>query len=163
MKAGAHPTLSETLNLVRGLFANRLDRGGKPYWLHCDDVRLRLGAYASEEARHAALLHDVLEDTDTTPDGLASMGFSARVLDLVERLSRPRDGSTYMDWIANIATSGDEELIRIKLADNQSNSDPARIACLPEADRTILRRYTRARTILEEGLARAVSVPVSSP
>jgi len=38
------------------------------------------------------------------------------------------------------------------LSDNLDNSDPARILQLPEAERSIVNRYAKAREILEKGL-----------
>jgi (p)ppGpp synthase/HD superfamily hydrolase len=142
------PNLDFTRALVRRLFAGVTDKGGKPYAEHCERVERLLGPDATEDERHAALLHDVLEDTSTTADDLRAMGYSARTAYLVLRLTRLAADGTYMDYIRGIAASGDQGLIRIKLADNADNSAPERIACLPPEQRDILRRYERARKIL---------------
>ncbi len=97
--------------------------------------------------RYIALLHDVLEDTDVTAGMLLERGYSERVVRIVQMLSRPV-GITYMDWIARLKATGDDEVIAIKLADNADNFDPSRIACLPETERGIARRYEQARAIL---------------
>ncbi len=60
------PTLDETRAFVAKLFAGNVDKGGKPYAEHCFRVEARLPPSATEDERHAALLHDVIEDTDVT-------------------------------------------------------------------------------------------------
>lgn len=138
--------------LVRQLFEGIFDKGGKPYSEHCERVEQRLPDWVSEDARCAAVLHDVIEDTPTTGSDLIDAGFSFRTVHLVEKLSRRPEDGTYMDWIKAIATTGDAELIAIKLCDNLDNSDPERIAALPPEQRDIVRRYERARRILEPAL-----------
>jgi (p)ppGpp synthase/HD superfamily hydrolase len=141
------PTIEQTIALVEKLFDGVTDKGGKPYAGHCIRVMNYLPDTATEDERHAALLHDVIEDTEWTSLDLMCCGYSVRTVELVKALSRP-DGSTYMDWIRQIAASGDAGLIAIKLADNADNSDPGRIAQLPPDQRDIASRYERARKIL---------------
>jgi (p)ppGpp synthase/HD superfamily hydrolase len=142
------PTITETTEYVEMLFSGITDKGGKPYAEHCKRVMALLPDWANEHMRHAALLHDVLEDTDVTTESLAERGYSEKVIRMVQMLSRP-DGVTYMDWIASMKATGDAEVIAVKLADNMDNSDPTRIAELPEHERSIARRYQKAREILE--------------
>lgn len=132
------------------LFDGVTDKGGKPYIGHCMRVMDRLPETATIAEKCAAILHDVIEDTNYTADDLRKRGFSDRTVWLVEQLSRPA-GVTYMDFIRKIKATGDAGLIAIKLADNADNSDPERIACLPEAERDIVKRYERARKILTTG------------
>jgi hypothetical protein len=146
------PMLEAARMLMRRLFNGVLDKGGKPYAEHCERVEQRLPAWASEDARCAAILHDVIEDTATTGSDLIDAGFSFRTVHLVEKLSRRPEDGTYMEWIKAIAATGDAELIAIKLCDNLDNSDPERIAVLPPEQRDIVRRYERARRILEPAL-----------
>jgi hypothetical protein len=47
------------------------------------------------------------------------------VVEIVERLTRPAD-MPYLDWIVQLAVSGDVGALRVKLADNLDNFDPAR-------------------------------------
>lgn len=139
--------------LMRDLFNGVLDKGGQPYAKHCERVEQRLPSWVSEDARCAAVLHDVIEDCGATGSDLRGIGFSDRTVWLVEMLSRTAEDGSYMDWIKSIAATGDAELIAIKLSDNLDNSDPVRIAALPVEQRDIVRRYERARRILEPALA----------
>jgi (p)ppGpp synthase/HD superfamily hydrolase len=141
------PTISETEAYIEMLFRGVTDKGGQPYADHCKRVMALLPDYATDEMRHAALMHDVLEDTDVTAGMLLERGYSERVVQMVQMLSRPT-GITYMDWIARLKATGDAEVIAIKLADNADNSNPERIAVLPVSEQGIVRRYERARSIL---------------
>lgn len=146
------PDLLQAQTFVRHKFAGSLDKGGEPYVNHCLRVMERLPDWCGQDEWHAALLHDVLEDTDTTAADLRAFGFTERTIWLVERLTRPvgPDRPTYMDYIRSIAESGDKSLVAIKLADNADNSDPSRITQLPASERDIAKRYERARRILEK-------------
>lgn len=152
------PTIEETKALVARLFDGVTDKGGKPYVDHLYRVRdrlLTLDPGASLEAQNAALLHDVLEDTEVGVEDLLGRGYSMATVALVDWVTR-RPGEnrpTYMDWIRGLAANAPVEAIRIKLADNLDNSDPERIAALPEAQRDIAYRYDRARKILTAALA----------
>ena len=146
------PTIWDTIDYVRDLFEGVLDKGGKPYADHCIRVWSMSAPGSSEDEQHAALLHDVIEDAKVTFAEMRQRGYSARTVNLVERLTRPAQG-TYLDYIRSIADSGDQGLIRIKLADNLDNSNPARIAALPPAERGIADRYKRARYVLTAALA----------
>lgn len=152
IRADQAPQIEAARKLVRELFAGIADKGGKPYAEHCERVEAALPTWVSDDARCAALLHDVVEDCGITGGDLRRMGFSDRTVWLVLMLSRMTKEITYIDWIRSIAATGDAELIAIKLSDNLDNSDPARIAALPPEQRDIVRRYERARRILEPAL-----------
>ena len=129
-------------------FAGVVDKGGRPYWGHCERVAERVARErAGEAAIAAALLHDIVEDNLATPQELAHAGLSERALRLIEALTRPKDRA-YMDYLGAIAQSRDRELILIKLADNADNMDPARIALLPAGVRHRPERYAAARVLL---------------
>lgn len=131
-------------------FHGMKDKGGRPYIEHCLRVEAKLPPEATIDERCAAILHDVLEDTDLTDHDLYEAGMSERTVHLVEMLTRKKD-TTYMDYIRDIKSTGDIGLINIKLADNADNSDPARIAQLPPDEQGITKRYERARRILMGG------------
>ena len=81
--------------------------------------------------RHAAWLHDVLEDTATTTGDLRQMGYSEAVIDLVTALTKPVEPKgPYADWIAALVERRDFGAIRVKIADLIDNSDPERIISL---------------------------------
>ena len=147
-------TLKETLDFMCGAHDGQTDKGGNPYWMHPVAVMNRLGPNASDTERMVALLHDVIEDTKYTEQDLIDMGWSTDVVNAVRLLSRP-DGDnrpTYMEWIRSIAASGNRMAIKVKIADNEENSDPKRIAQLPPEGRDIVKRYERSLKILRAAL-----------
>jgi (p)ppGpp synthase/HD superfamily hydrolase len=151
-------SLEQTRDLMRRAHAGQVDKAGQPYHTHPERVLERLMRRfpdASESERHAALLHDVLEDTDITAEDLAAMGYSPEVIDLVSWLSRPHE-MTYLQWMARIGEEAPLGALRVKLADNADNSDPVRLAALPENQRGLAQRYAEARAILEAALSRRV-------
>lgn len=149
------PDLNSTLNLVKSAFAGIKDKSGKEYYLHCVSVMNRLPNDATDDERMVALLHDIVEDTDVTLEDLRSLGYSSAVIDAVNLVTRPEGAGrkAYLDWIRDIAASGNRMAIRVKIADNEDNSDPARVDTLPEDFRSIVRRYERSLAILRPALA----------
>lgn len=143
--------IDQAIEFMKEAHGDQMDQGGNPYWMHPIAVMQLLPEWAPDEVKIAAILHDVLEDTNKTSEDLHKAGFTRRTVQLVEDLSREKS-LTYMEWIKQIAASNDYWLIRIKLADNLHNSDPKRLAQLPLEKQSILNRYTRARRILEKAL-----------
>lgn len=135
---------SETLaalaaGIAEKAHAGQVDKAGRPYVEH---VR-RVAAYVDPtdaDAIAAALLHDTLEDTETTPADLAAAGIARPVIDAVVLLTRRSDLST-ADYYARIHC--DRLAREVKLADLADNTDPARLQLLEPAARERLRRKYR--------------------
>lgn len=148
------PTIGQTIDLIREAHAGQKTKGGEPYWTHPVAVMTLLPGDASDDERHAALLHDVLEDTDFDEIDLRNYGYSDRTIEIVKAVTRPKGKArpTYMDWIRSIVASGDKGAMNLKLADNRHNMQADRIARLPEHERDIVNRYERSSKILTEAL-----------
>jgi hypothetical protein len=86
----------------------------------------------------AAVLHDVVEDTDWTIDRLRREGFSETVLAAIDCLTR-RDGETYEEFIERAAVNPVAR--RVKLADLEDNMDIRRIRMLGPNAHDRLARY----------------------
>jgi len=102
--------------------------GGRPYSDHPKMVmrlgkKLFGGGRFGQEERKAALLHDTIEDTPTTPETLSRRGFSPSVVGAVKLLTKDKSKS-YEGNIQNII-GGDTDAHRIaqkvKYADNFAN------------------------------------------
>lgn len=120
----------------------QVDRAGIDYVNH----PLHLAEQMDTEAETcAALLHDVVEDTDWTMGRLADEGIAVDVLEAV-RLLTHRDGVPYMDYVA--ALKGNPIAARVKLADLEHNSDLARLPDVSEEDLRRVRKYQEAMEIL---------------
>jgi (p)ppGpp synthase/HD superfamily hydrolase len=135
-------TLERAIIIAAEAHAGQTDKGGEPYILHPLRVMMRL---EGEDARIAAVLHDLVEDTHWTLDDLRTEGFDEVVVAALDGLTR-REGEVYLDFCRRAAMN---ELARqVKLADIDDNLDPARVAALPEENRSLSNRYRKARSIL---------------
>jgi (p)ppGpp synthase/HD superfamily hydrolase len=142
-----NPNIEQTILLMKFFHHGQKDKSGQPYYLHPLRVMQRLGRGAGPE-HHAALLHDVLEDTHATISMLEALGYSQLILSLVWGMTRhkkfsfsDRPGETYNQYIDRILDSGDTRLWRLKLADSFDNSAPSRTATLPDAEKGLEKRY----------------------
>jgi len=122
--------------------AGQTDKAGAAYILHPLRVMLRL---PSLEEKIAAVLHDVVEDTPWTLEGLREAGFSEAVVSAVDALTR-RTGETYEDFVARAATHPIGRTV--KRADLEDNMDLSRLPHPTEADLARLHRYRRALALL---------------
>jgi len=127
-------------------------RNGDPYVTHPIRVAARVeerlaGRFTTEYislVKTAAILHDVLEDTDTTEDELRAT-FGTAVAEAVHLVSRP-DNLTYADWITVLASTGNRIAIWVKLADLEDNLSDL------EPDHKLRKRYEPAHAKLVEAL-----------
>lgn len=143
---------------------NNSTRRGKPYILHPNRVALLAFRKANElrlpdkdcvKCYMAGLLHDVIEDTAFDAHVLRQRGVPERVIEivvLVTRYPEEKERMTYMDWIRSIVASNNIRAVVVKWADNYDNSSPDRLADLPPSERGIVRRYDRARAILDAAI-----------
>lgn len=145
-------SIEETFRRMICAHDGQIDKSGKPYWLHPLRVMLRLGPQATETERHAALLHDVVEDTPVTLENLRAQGYPAEVLEIVRLVSRDKAKQTYRQYINCIVSSGNRSAMRVKLADLNDNSSPARMEGLPPDMRGVMHRYRRSMAQIEAAL-----------
>ncbi len=135
-------TLERAIEIAARAHAGQVDKAGAPYILHPLKVMLRVSGPAE---RIAAVLHDVVEDTDWTLEQLATEGFSVEVIDAVDALTR-RVGETYE---ALVLRAGAHPIGRaVKLADLAENMDLTRFAAPSARDHERLERYRRAVLLL---------------
>ena len=132
--------LALAIAIASEAFKNKTDKGGVPYILHCLFVMNEMPE-DDEELRIAAVLHDLVEDTDWTIERLRIEGFSERVLRIIYLLTH--DPSVpYDDYIKNIALDIDAK--KIKKADLRHNSDITRLKGLRKKDFDRLEKYNRS-------------------
>lgn len=135
-------TLEKAIQISAKAHEGQLDKAGQPYIIHPIKVMLRL---QNEDERIAAILHDVIEDTEITLNDLMAAGFSSEVIDAVEALTK-REGETRME--AAKRASHNPIALRVKLADNAENMDISRIANPTEKDFVRLEEYKIIRAFL---------------
>ena len=143
------PSLNFTHRLVRIALSGQKDKSGESMYSHAVRVHGNLVNPTPAE-EHAALLHDIVEDTDCTFYDLSMFGYSNEVVGMVRLLTHDKAELTYRQYLQKIMASGSLGAVRIKLADNKDNSDPRRHVKLdPEDSAFLLKRYAMARTILQ--------------
>ena len=121
---------------------DQVDKSGMPYVFH----PFHLAEQMTDEASvTAALLHDVVEDTDYTLEDLRKMGFAPEVLEAVALLTHdPR--VPYEEYLIPIKENPIAR--RVKLADLAHNSDPTRVREVTPAMEARWERYKKAADFL---------------
>jgi hypothetical protein len=76
------------------------------------------------------------------------MGYVERVVEAVLRLTK-LEKIPYLENIERIAASGDKIAIAVKIADNEDNLDPERIARLPENQHVLNQQIAKYQASLE--------------
>lgn len=135
-------TIERAIQIAAIAHAGQVDKAGQPYILHPLRVMLRL---EGTDERIAAVLHDVVEDTEVTLAALTQEGFSQEVIAAVEALTK-RPGESRLDAAARAAINSIARAV--KLADNAENMDLSRIANPTKKDFARLEEYKAVRALL---------------
>ena len=124
----------------------QLDKAGVAYWRHPAAVAHRM---QTNLEKIVAYLHDVVEDTDTEVEDIASM-FGEEVAGIVEVLTH-KTGEPYMDYVARVARN--VTATRVKLADLNDNMDLTRFArpTAKDVNRVKEKYYPAYMYLLERG------------
>ena len=129
--------LTKAIAIAATAHEGQLDKGGKPYILHCMEVLRRV--YSDDEDLNCiAVLHDVIEDTKTTYQELSEQGMNYRVLKGIQCLTRDRGGS-YDHYEAKVRSNPDA--IKVTKADLIHNSDIRRLKGVTQKDFERVQRY----------------------
>ena len=100
---------------------------------------------SGEFERMAAVLHDVVEDTDVTLEQLTQEGFPPEVIAAVQALTKTK-GESRLQAAARAAAN---RIARaVKLADNAENMDLGRIANPTDKDLARVKDYEQVRARL---------------
>jgi (p)ppGpp synthase/HD superfamily hydrolase len=138
-------TLEKAIQIAAQAHAGQKDKSGAPYILHPLRMMMRM---ESETAMIAAVLHDVVEDSDWTLEQLRGEGFSEEVLQAVDCLTS-RDSESYDEFIARVETSAVAR--QVKIADLEDNLNVKRIGEMSPKDLARIEKYHRAwRALTEE-------------
>lgn len=120
------------------------DKAGKNYILH--PLRVML-CFEKEQQQIAAVLHDVLEDTEMTEKDLQKAGFSQQVIEAIVCLTK-KEKECYFDYIQRIKQN---DIAReVKLADLEDNMNLKRIQNVTQEDIQRVEKYKKAKKILEK-------------
>ena len=138
------PLVNKALKIAYAAHHGQLDHNGIPYIFH----PIHLAEQMEDEVSCcAALLHDVVEDTDVTMAQLARE-FPNEVIDVLTLLTHDKDVE-YFTYVRAIKEN--PVAVKIKLADIAHNSDQSRCvgSGLTEEQLAYWReKYEKARSIL---------------
>jgi len=116
--------VEDALRIAEDAHKDQVDKAGEPYIGHVLRVMARVDTDAE---KMAAALHDVVEDTDATPEWLRDQGVPDDVVEAVQALTK-RDGEPYDAFVLR---AGANPIARqVKIADLADNANPQRIAAL---------------------------------
>lgn len=133
--------------LAAKLHTGQTDKAGRPYIEHLSRVFLRVQAAGGDVMQQiAALLHDSIEDGKASAAQLSLLGVPDEALQLIQTLTKPKS-QRYSDYLSNVKSVPGALLV--KQADLADNSDPERLAALPEVMARRLRvKYADAAIFL---------------
>ena len=135
-------TVEDAVSIAARAHRGQKDKAGAPYLLHPLRMMLRM---ETEAAMMAAVLHDVVEDTDWTLERLREEGFSDEVLEAVDCLTH-REGESYQQFVERVLTNPIAR--QVKIADLEDNMNVRRIGQLGPRDLERLEKYHRAWRVL---------------
>ncbi|GAA5225615.1 HD domain-containing protein [Paeniglutamicibacter antarcticus] len=140
-------------DIAREAHKGQLDKAGVEYIAHPERVAEGVRTHGGgDEAVAAAWLHDVLEDCPATEAGLREQGIPDSVIETVLAVTKLKNEPVEA-YCARVVAN--PTALRVKQADLNDNTDPARTALLPEEMRTRLSvKYAYVRSLL--GLPRQV-------
>lgn len=134
--------LDDAIAYAVKMHAGTCDRLGVPYIAHPMAVMRMM---KSTEDRIVAILHDLIEDTEATPESIreAVPGIPDSLIDTILVLTR-KPGESYEAYLQSIAK--DMRAVRVKLGDLHDNLAPFRAEGLTPS---LEERYRRAVDLLE--------------
>ena len=132
----------KALKLCFEAHKEQTDKAGLPYVFHPFHLAEQMD---DEISTVCALLHDVVEDTDTTFEDLSAMGFSREVTDVLKLLTHEKS-VPYMEYVKRISTN--PVATKVKIADLRHNSDVTRLNVLDEDMKKGFEKYKQALAIL---------------
>ena len=134
----------QALKLCFEAHKEQKDKSGMPYVFH----PFHLAEQMTDEATTVvALLHDVVEDTNTTFEDLEKQGFDEEIISAL-RLLTHNDDTPYMDYVAEIKNN--KIATAVKLADLRHNSDLTRLDVVDEKALKRKEKYEKAIKFLED-------------
>ena len=140
--------LQKAIELAAAALSGITEDNGNPYINHAMRVMDKMD---TEEEKTAAVLHDVVEDTEMTVRDLERYGFPRTIIDTVEQLTRRRD-MTYFDYIDDISCC--PLATKIKIAEIEDNLDVFRVRKMSFKTYSLEERAEKALGILRKALAK---------
>lgn len=135
------PKVNLAIKLMYEKHKDQVDKQGIPYVFHPFIVA---NSMETEEETIVALLHDVIEDTDTSLEDLKKLGFNDKIIDAIDTLTH-KENEDYETYIERIGKN--KLATKVKIADLRHNMDITRFASI-----TIPNSYLKKYKIYNESL-----------
>lgn len=138
------PMTKKAMKIAYAAHHGQTDKTGVPYIFH----PMHLAEQMEDEASAcAALLHDVVEDTDLTFSDLRAEGIPEEVLEALKLLTHD-PAVPYMEYVEAIRPNPIARAV--KLADLRHNSDLTRLDAVDEKAMQRNEKYRKAIALLTE-------------
>lgn len=146
--------LGKMIALAATRHEGQYDKGGNPYILHPLKV-MHYTRSEDPEIQMIAVGHDLVEDTDVTLEYLESLGFSDRVIDGIDAVSRREwmeNGKLVLEdkHVYRERVKKNRDAIIVKMADLRHNTDVRRLKGLTEKDFKRMEDYQKFYAELKE-------------
>ncbi len=127
-----------SLAIALNAYSGQKDKAGKTYILH--PLRL-MAKMETEDEMAVALLHDVIEDSDTTAKDLLRQGIPLHVVQAVECLTK-QVGEDYNTFIERVLAN--PLAMKVKKADIEDNINVLRLNSITDKDLERIAKYHAA-------------------
>lgn len=131
--------LEKAYNVALKFHFGQVDKGGNPYIYHSIMVS---NMVCGNDNKIVGLLHDVVEDTELTLNGLSIIGFKLKIIQAIDGITK-RKGESLESYLERVKSN--EIATVVKIADLIHNSDKNRIKNSTQKD---LDRFNKYKSIL---------------
>lgn len=131
--------IEKCIALALEAHSGQTDRLGNPYILHPLHLMAQVD---TDEERMTAVLHDVVEDTETTLTDLQELGLPESVLTAVALLTHDKENVPYDEYVARLKSNPIAH--KVKMADLRHNMDIRRLPVVTESDAVRMEKYRQA-------------------
>lgn len=132
-------TLEKALEIALSAHKGQKDKAGADYILH--PIRV-MQKGETEIEKICGLLHDVVEDSDWTFEGLKKAGFSRDVISALKCLTKESDNENYDAFTDRVIEN--PVAVKVKINDLLDNMDITRMKEFDEKDMKRLNKYLKA-------------------
>lgn len=140
------PMTKAAMKLCFEAHKDQVDKAGIPYIFHPTSLAERFEE-GQEAEICAALLHDVLEDTNYTVDNIRAAGMNEEVIEALLLLNHDPKVE-YMDYVRHLSKNNIAR--HVKICDLKHNSNLSRLEKVTEKDLKRVEKYKEALRILFE-------------
>lgn len=121
---------------------DQVDKSGMPYVFHPFHLAEQMD---DEETTITALLHDIVEDTNTTFEDLRKLGFSDNVINALKLMTHDKNVD-YFEYVKNISKNPIARKVKIK--DLEHNMDTSRLDEVTDKDLERVKKYKKCHKYL---------------